>query len=289
MPILRPNIRNPAHQGAIAAVPTATASPSWGSRLQIRRVTCADMWPREANGAASHASNGASCAAVLAVTVLFNASAGGAVPELPDVPSGLRTRGQCDDAWSTPSKISVAGSVPCLDQTLSDPDGGGLGWVHCTPCSKLRGTLLAIAGAAPVALAIAGAAPVVLAVRVSHGTAYSPKAMGLVLIHLAMLSTASGWELPSSEESTDPETTTTGEVDGERDGRRLASSCDGWCVCPPRPCFPPVHVSVPLSSCPQRFNSTAAVMRVRHSRKRWWLRLRLCLGPFCGRWRLRLR
>ena len=207
----------------------------------------------------------------------------------PDVPSGLHTRGQYDEAWPTPSKPVIAGSAPSLDQGPSDPDSGRIGGVHRTPYSKLRGTLLAIVGAAPVALAIAGAAPVVLAVRVSHGTAYSPKTMGLVLIHLAMLSTASGWELPSSEESTDPETTTTGEVDGARDGRRLASSCDGWCVCPPRPCFPPVHVSVPLSSCPQRFNSTAAVMRVRHSRKRWWLRLRLCLGPFCGRWRLRLR
>ena len=226
MLLVRPNIRNPAHQGAIAAVPTATASPSWGSRLQIRRVTCADMWPREANGAASHASNGASCAAVLAVTVLFNAGAGGAVRELPVVPSGLRTRGQCDDAWSTPSKISVAGSVPCLDQTLSDPDGGGLGWVHCTPYSKLRGTLLAIAGAAPVALAV----------RTSHGTASSPKTMGRVLVHLAMLSTASGWKLPSMKAADDSDSShvtaitdhesITGGVDGARNRRRLGFSCD---------------------------------------------------------------
>ena len=229
------------------------SAPSSVLRLRTRRVTCAGMWPREANGTASRASNGASCAAVLAVTVLFNGGAGGAVRELPVVPSGLHTRGQYDEAGPTPSKAVIAGSAPSLDQGPSDPDSGRIGGVHRTPYSKLRRTLLAIVGAAPVALAIAGAAPVVLAVRVSHGTAYSTKTMGLVLIHLAMLSTASGWELPSSEESTDPETTTTGEVDGERDGRRLASSCDGWCVCPPRPCFPPVHVNLSLSSCPQRF------------------------------------
>ena len=109
---------------------------------------------------------------------------------------------------------------------LPSPSAGGLGGVRRTLYSKLRGTLSAIAGAAPVALAV----------RVSHGTAYST--MGRVLVHLAMLSTASGWKLPP-EQSAEPELTITGEVDGARDRRRLASSCDGWCVCPPRPCFPP--------------------------------------------------
>ena len=34
----------------------------------------------------------------------------------------------------------------------------------------------------------------------------------------------------------------TGGVDGARDRRRLASNCNsGWCVCPPRPCFPPLR------------------------------------------------
>ena len=86
----------------------------------------------------------------------------------------------------------------------------------------------------------------------------------------AMLSTASGWGFPSLDSLLSPNESThvTGGVDGPRDRRRLASSCDGWCVCPPRPCFSLVHVSVPLSSCPQRFNSIGAVMRVRHSRKR---------------------
>ena len=34
----------------------------------------------------------------------------------------------------------------------------------------------------------------------------------------------------------------TGGVDGARDRRRLAWNCNGgWCVCPPRPCFPPLR------------------------------------------------
>ena len=82
-------------------------------------------------------------------------------------------------------------------------------------------------------LATVGAAPVALAVRAFRGTASSPKTMGRVLVHLAMLSTASGWELPQRSA---PETTFTGEahespstggVDGPRDRRRLASGCNG--------------------------------------------------------------
>ena len=222
------------------------------------------MWPHEANGTASRASNGASCAAVLALTVLFNAGAGSAVPELPGVPSGHRTRGQCDDAWSTPSKSIIAGSVPSLDQTPSHhPDGGWLGRVHRTPYSFFCGTLLAIAGAAPVALAV----------WTFHGTASSsPKTMGRVLVHLAMLSTASGWKLPPGSEA--PEMTITGEahdspitgeVDGARDRRRLvASSCNAaWCVRPPRPCSPPLRkLAAAFLSAAQRTIQTAITMTV---------------------------
>ena len=79
------------------------------------------------------------------------------------------------------------------------------------PSRKLRGTLVA-------------AAPVALAVRPFHGTT---RTVGRMLVHLAMLSTASGWKLPSGSEA--PEMTITGEahdspitgeVDGARDRRR---------------------------------------------------------------------
>ena len=110
---------------------------------------------------------------------------------------------------------------------------GPLSKGRCAPYPKL-GALLAT---------------VALAVRLSHGTASSPKTMGRVLVHLAMLSTASGWSLPSlsrGEEDVAPlsshESTVTGEEVGRaRDRRRLVgSSCDAWSVSP-RP-----HLSFPL-------------------------------------------
>ena len=193
-----------------------------------------------------------------------------------------------DPLDSAPGHYYHTDPVRPTSPRATPPDARGIGPPSTghRAYSKLTGTLLATVAAAPVALAVRG----------FRGTASSPKTMGRVLVLLAMLSTASGWKLPS-EPSVEPEMTIIGEehespITGgvARNRRRLASDCNSaWCVCPPRPCFSLVHVSVPLSSCPQRFNSTAAVMRVRHSRKRWWLRLRLCLGPFCGRWRLRLR
>ena len=67
-----------------------------------------------------------------------------------------------------------------------------------------------------------------------------------MLLHLAMmLSKASGWGLPSDEKGYDSshESAITGGVDGARDGRRLASSCDhSWSVSarPMRPSFLPL-------------------------------------------------
>ena len=63
--------------------------------------------------------------------------------------------------------------------------------------SKLTGTLLATVAAAPVALAVRG----------FRGTASSPKTMGRVLVLLAMISTASGWKLPSHYETLDGQIT----------------------------------------------------------------------------------
>ena len=70
-----------------------------------------------------------------------------------------------------------------------------------------------------------------------------------MLLHLAMmLSKVSGWGLPSdlvkdliTAYDSSHESVITGEVDGARDRRRLASSCDGWSVRPPRPSFPPLR------------------------------------------------
>ena len=68
-----------------------------------------------------------------------------------------------------------------------------------------------------------------------------------MLVHLAMmLSKVSGWGLPSDGKTHDShlsshESAIMGEVDGARDRRRLASSCnDGWSVCPPRLSFSPM-------------------------------------------------
>ena len=84
-------------------------------------------------------------------------------------------------------------------------------------------------------LATVAAAPVALATRLFRGTASSPITMVRVLVHLAMLSTASGWVLPPKEEAdafSSHATMTTGGVGGARDRRRLvASSCDpGNCI-----------------------------------------------------------
>ena len=138
--------------------------------------------------------------------------------------------------------------------------------------SKLTGTLLATVAAAPVALAVRG----------FRGTASSPKTMGRVLVLLAMLSTASGWKLPSHYETIDGQitqrddrTVDVGEEETEemirvsrvttitehespitRDRRRLASSCNGWCVATaPPPCSSrpirssrPAHSSLPCET-----------------------------------------
>ena len=88
-------------------------------------------------------------------------------------------------------------------------------------------------------LTTVAAAPVALAVRAFYGTASSPKSMGRVIVHLAMLSTVSAWNLPPYGESI------TGKNDGARDWRQLdqagptdRSSCDGsWSVSTPAPCL----------------------------------------------------
>lgn len=69
--------------------------------------------------------------------------------------------------------------------------------------------------------------PVLLGI---HGTASSPKTMGRVLV-FAMLSTASGWEIPSHGEALDSplslhESTLTGGVDVAHDRGRLALSSE---------------------------------------------------------------
>ena len=61
----------------------------------------------------------------------------------------------------------------------------------------------------------------------------------MLLAHLAMmLSAANGWELPSDGKAHDsplapPDSGITGEVDGGRARRRLATGCSlDWSVCP---------------------------------------------------------
>ena len=124
------------------------------------------------------------------------------------------------------------------------------------PSRKLRGTLVA-------------AAPVALAVRPFHGTT---RTVGRVLVHLAMLSTVSGWMLPLKEEVEEhffsshacsstsdtqrpllvacdlfsPHASTMSGVSETRDRRQLWDAdvryCNGWCASPP-PClsFPPLR------------------------------------------------
>ena len=112
---------------------------------------------------------------------------------------------------------------PTRPRATPAPDSDPPQTVMRAPQKLLRPTLLATVAAAPVALAV----------QAFRGTASSPTTMGRVLVHLAMLSTASGWELPQRSA---PETTFTGEahespstggVDGPRDRRRLASGCNG--------------------------------------------------------------
>jgi hypothetical protein len=57
--------------------------------------------------------------------------------------------------------------------------------------------------------------------------ASSLKPMGRGLVHLAMLSTASGWQIPSQES----QAKIVGKVERARDRRRLADNCNGsWSV-----------------------------------------------------------
>ena len=103
------------------------------------------------------------------------------------------------------------------------------------PSPKLRRALLATVAAAPVALAT----------RLFRGATSSPRTMVRVLVHLAMVSAASCWRLPSTNKARDAfsynATMITGGVGGARDRRQLdviiiggaiatppESSCDGW-------------------------------------------------------------
>ena len=66
---------------------------------------------------------------------------------------------------------------------------------------------------------------------VEHG-GRTTRTVGRVLIHIAMLSTASGWKLTPDEEEAgfSPDAPMiTGGVSGARDRRRLASNCDSDC------------------------------------------------------------
>eukprot|EP00964_Phaeocystis_antarctica_P059669 scaffold35460_cov62-Phaeocystis_antarctica.AAC.1 len=85
------------------------------------------------------------------------------------------------------------------------------------------------------------------------------RTVGRVLVHLAMLSTASGWMLPPNGEAdafSSHATMITGGVSGARDRRRLVgSSCDGsWCASP-RPCL-----CFPCASLPRLLRNTAAAV-----------------------------
>ena len=74
--------------------------------------------------------------------------------------------------------------------------------------------------------------------------ASSPKATGHVLAQLAMLSTASGWVIPSHGEANDSalsshEATITDGVGGARNRRGLAICDHGWSASLPRLCYMP--------------------------------------------------
>eukprot|EP00964_Phaeocystis_antarctica_P056830 scaffold33572_cov47-Phaeocystis_antarctica.AAC.4 len=110
-------------------------------------------------------------------------------------------------------------------------------WLCARACTCTR--------ACPCASALPLHAPihVVTSMQAMQGPRYA------MLLHLAMmLSKVSGGGLPSDGKAHDSplsshESAITGEVDGARDRRRLASSCDGWYVSPPRaraslPCLP---------------------------------------------------
>ena len=82
-----------------------------------------------------------------------------------------------------------------------------------------------------------------------HGTASSQKATGHVLAHLAMLSTASGWVIPSHGEAHDSplssdEATITDGVDGARNRRGLAICDHGWSASLPRLCYMPPCITL---------------------------------------------
>ena len=65
---------------------------------------------------------------------------------------------------------------------------------------------------------------------VEHG-GRTTRTVGRVLIHIAMLSTVSGWKLPDDEEAgfSPHAPMITGGVSSARDRRRLASNCDSDC------------------------------------------------------------
>ena len=137
--------------------------------------------------------------------------------------------GGFDHMTSPPSHAVIGLSPDPPGAPDSDPPSNGR---RASP-KPLRTTLLATVAAAPVALAV----------RAFRGTASSPKTMGRVLVHLAMLSTASGWQLPQSMA---PEETITGEAHGGVDRRRLASGCNGdWYVRPHARASPPCLTLLP--------------------------------------------
>ena len=183
--------------------------------------------------------------------------------------SNQRMGARVDSLVAAPGHICRTDSVRATRQPVAAHDARSA----FAPPSKGRGAYPKLLG---TLLATVAAVPVALAMRGFRGTSSSPKTMGRVLVLLAMLSTASGWKLPQREApemamastglhgstmdaiTGEPhESPITGEVDGARDRRRLASGCNagwcnaGWCACAPLPCFPPSCVTLPLPSCPQ--------------------------------------
>ena len=133
------------------------------------------------------------------------------------------------------------------------------GWSAANGYPELMGDSLGAPKLRRALLATVAAAPVALATLLFRGTASSPITVGRVLVHLAMLSTASGWMLPPNGEAdafSSHATMITGGVSGARDRRRLVgSSCDGsWCASP-RPCL-----CFPCASLPRLLRNTAAAV-----------------------------
>ena len=107
------------------------------------------------------------------------------------------------------------------------------GWSAANGYPELMGDSLGAPKLRRALLATVAAAPVALATLLFRGTASSPITMVRVLVHLAMLSAASGWTLPSTDEadafSSHATIITPGGIGGARDRRQLdGSSCDGW-------------------------------------------------------------